>query len=91
MLDRVYGVKLIKTSIFYLTAILLLKLKMASLYNFMLESFKHKGYCVVMDSAYMGDAMCQVGREVWGINMVGTRQFHRTSAGVLGKANIKAK
>ena len=64
---------------------------MVSLYNFMLESFKHKGHCVVMDSAYMGDAMCQVGREVWGINMVGTRQFHRTSAGALGKADIKAK
>ena len=53
----------------------------------MLESFKHKGYCVVMDSAYMGDAMCQVGREVWGINMVGTC----TSAGALGKADLKAK
>jgi hypothetical protein len=38
------------------------KLKMVSLYNFMLESFKDKGHCVVMDSAYyMGDAMCQVG------------------------------
>jgi hypothetical protein len=47
------------------------KLKMVSLYDFMLESFKHKGHCVVMDSAYMEDAMCQVGREEWGINMVG--------------------
>jgi hypothetical protein len=44
------------------------KLKMVSLYNFMLESFKHKGHCVVMDSAYMGDAMCQVGQEEWKIN-----------------------
>ena len=50
----------------------------------MLESFKHKGHCVVMDSACMGNAMCQVGREVWG-------QFHCTSAGALGKADIKAK
>ena len=48
------------------------KLKMVSLYDLMLEPYKHKGHCVVMDSAYMGDAMCQVGREEWGINMVGT-------------------
>jgi hypothetical protein len=46
------------------------KLKMVSLYNFMLESFKHKGHCVVMDSAYMGDTMCQVGREEWEINRI---------------------
>jgi hypothetical protein len=39
------------------------KLKMVSLYDFMLEPFKHKGHCVVMDSTYMGDAMCQVGHE----------------------------
>ena len=67
------------------------KLKMVSLYNFMLESFKHKGHCVVMDSAYMGDAMCQVGREEWGINMVGTCQTDRTGAGALGKLAVKAK
>jgi hypothetical protein len=57
------------------------KLKMVSfLYDFMLESFKtkHKGNCVVMDSAYMGDAMCQVGRIEWGINMMGTCQTDRT-------------
>jgi hypothetical protein len=67
------------------------KLKMVSLYDFMLESFKHKGHCVVMDSAYMGDAMCQVGREEWGINMVDTCQTDRTGAGALGKAGVKAK
>jgi hypothetical protein len=39
------------------------KLKMVSLYDFMLDPFKHNGHCVVMDSAYMSDAMCQVGRE----------------------------
>jgi hypothetical protein len=39
------------------------KLKMVSLYDLMLDPFKHKGHCVVMDSAYMGDAMCQVGYE----------------------------
>ena len=50
------------------------KLKMVSLYDFMLDPFKHNGHCVVMDSAYMSDAMCQVGREEWKINMVGTCQ-----------------
>jgi hypothetical protein len=64
---------------------------MVSLYNFMLESFKHKGHCVVMGSAYMGDAMCQVGQEEWKINMVGTVQSSRTGGGRLGKAAIKAK
>lgn len=59
---------------------------MVSLYDFMLHSFKGKGYCVVM-----GDAMCQVGREVWDINMVGTCQTDRTGAGALGKADIKEK
>jgi hypothetical protein len=39
------------------------KLKMVSLYSCMLDPFKHNGHCVVMDSAYMSDAMCQVGRE----------------------------
>jgi hypothetical protein len=67
------------------------KLRMVSLYNFMLESFKYKGHCVVMDSAYMGDAMCQVGQEEWKINMVGTVQSSRTSGGRLGKAAIKDK
>jgi hypothetical protein len=67
------------------------KLKMVLLYDFMLESFKHKGDCVVMDSAYMGDAMCQVGREEWGINVVGTCQTECTGAGALGKAGVKAK
>jgi hypothetical protein len=52
------------------------KLKMVSLYDLMLDQFKHKGHCVVMDSAYMGDAMCQVGYEEWGINMVGTVFSH---------------
>jgi hypothetical protein len=37
------------------------KLKMVSLYTLILHSFKDKGHCVVMDSAYTGDAMCQVG------------------------------
>jgi hypothetical protein len=57
----------------------------------MLDPFKHKGHCVVMDSAYMGDAMCQVGYEELGIYMVGTVQSLRTGGGILGKAAIKAK
>jgi hypothetical protein len=67
------------------------KLKMVSLYDLMLDPFKGVGHCVVMDSAYMSDAMCQVGREEWGINMVGTVQSSRTGGGRLGKAAIKAK
>jgi hypothetical protein len=39
----------------------------------------------------MGDAMCQVGREEWGMNMVGTCQTDRTGAGALGKLAVKAK
>jgi hypothetical protein len=46
------------------------KLKMVSLYNFMLDPFKHNGHCVVMDSTYMSDAMCPVGREKWKINRI---------------------
>jgi hypothetical protein len=68
------------------------KLKMVSLYDLMLDPFKGVGHCVVMDSAYMGDAMCQVVRAKWGINnMVGTVQSSRTGGGRLGKAAIKAK
>jgi hypothetical protein len=67
------------------------KLKMVSLYDFILDPFKNKGHCVVMDSAYMSDAMCQVGREEWKINMVGTVQTDRCGAGPLGKAACKAK
>ncbi|OEU11919.1 hypothetical protein FRACYDRAFT_245042 [Fragilariopsis cylindrus CCMP1102] len=67
------------------------KYKMISLYDLMLSPFKHKGHCVVMDSAYMSDAMCQVGREEWKINMVGTCQTNRTGAGSLGKATVAAR
>ncbi|OEU07069.1 hypothetical protein FRACYDRAFT_252180 [Fragilariopsis cylindrus CCMP1102] len=67
------------------------KYKMISLYDLMLDPFKHKGHCVVMDSAYMSDAMCQVGREEWKINMVGTCQTNRTGAGSLGKATVAAR
>ena len=62
---------------------------MVFLYDLMIHPYKHKGHCVVMDSAYMGDDMCQVGREEWGINMVGTVQSSRTGGGKLGKLAIK--
>jgi hypothetical protein len=61
------------------------KLKMVSLYDFVLDPFKHNGHCVVIDLAYMSDAMCQVEREEWKINMVGTCQPDRCGAGHLGK------
>ena len=72
----------------YVMRIVQLNSKMVSLYNLMLHPFKNRGHCVVMDSAYMGDAMCQVGRAEWGINMVGTVQSLRTGGGRLGKAAI---
>jgi hypothetical protein len=57
----------------------------------MLDPFKHNGHCVAMDSAYMSDAMCQVGREEWKINMVGTCQTDRSGAGPLGKVAYTGK
>ena len=33
-----------------------------------------------MDSTYMGNIMAQIGREVWGMNMVGTVQCNRLEA-----------
>jgi hypothetical protein len=35
--------------------------------------------------------MCQVGKEEWGMNMVGACQTDRTGAGALGKVAVKAK
>ena len=55
----------------------------------MLQPWKGRGHCCVMDSVYMGNAMCLVGREEWG--MVGTVQSSRTGGGQLGKAAIKEK
>jgi hypothetical protein len=34
--------------------------------------------------------MCQVGREEWGMNMVGTCQTDRTGAGALGKVAVNS-
>ena len=39
----------------------------------------------------MSDAMCQVGREEWGINMVGTCQSDRSGAGRVAKATVAAR
>ena len=54
----------------------------------MLDPWKHKGHCV---SAYMGDAMCQVGREEWGMNMVGTVQSVAGWVRLLSKGNSAKK
>jgi hypothetical protein len=66
------------------------RLKTVLLFDFMLESFKGKGHSVVMDSAYMSDDMCLVGRYVWLFNFVGTVMANRTGAGFLAKESIKA-
>jgi hypothetical protein len=43
-----------------------------------------------MDLAYMSDAMCLVGRNVWKFNFVGTCQADWCGAITLGKAAVKA-
>jgi hypothetical protein len=48
----------------------------------MLNSFKNNGHCVTMDSAYMGNIMAMIGRNVWRINMVGTTQANHTGTNV---------
>jgi hypothetical protein len=66
------------------------RLKMVSLFDFMLDSFKGKGHYVVMDSAYMSDAMGLVGQYVWLFNFVGTVMANQTGGGSLGKEAIGA-
>ena len=56
--------------------------KWVNLLSLMLDAFKNKGHCVTMDSAYMGDIMAMIGRDVWRINMVGTAQANRTRADI---------
>ncbi len=46
----------------------------------MINEYKGEGQYATMDSAYMGDIMAQVGRKVWGMNMVGTVQCNRLGA-----------
>jgi hypothetical protein len=56
--------------------------KWVNLLSLMLDDFKGAGHCCTMDSAYMGDIMAMIGRDVWGINMVGTAQSNRVGADV---------
>ena len=61
-------------------------MKFCTLYSIMLASFMGRGHCLVMDSAYMGDAMALLGRFIWMINMIGTVQsnFHSPEVVVVG-------
>jgi hypothetical protein len=54
--------------------------KWINLLSLMVDDYKGKGRYITMDSAYMGDIMAQVGREVWGMNMVGTVQCNQSGA-----------
>jgi hypothetical protein len=64
--------------------------KWVNLYNDMLEAFKGFGMCCTLDSAYMGDILGQIARDVWGINLVGTCQTDRTGAGKAAKIDKKS-
>jgi len=44
--------------------------KWVKIYDIMLEEYKGEGWCVTMDSAYMGDIIAQIGRHKWKFNMV---------------------
>ncbi len=63
--------------------------KLVNLLSLMLNDFKNNGHCVTMDSAYMGDIMAMIGRNVWRINMVGTVHANRTSANIYCTKSIK--
>ena len=54
--------------------------KFVNLFNIMLLSFRGKGHHVTCDSAYMGDIMALIARNLWKINMVGTIQANQTGA-----------
>jgi hypothetical protein len=56
--------------------------KWVNLLLLMLNSFKNNGHCITMDSAYMGDIMAMIGRNMWCINMVGTVQANHTGANI---------
>jgi hypothetical protein len=56
--------------------------KWVNLLSLMLNNFKNNGHCVTMDSAYMGDIMAMIGRNVWHINLVDTLQANRTGANI---------
>jgi hypothetical protein len=52
--------------------------KWINLMSKMIDEYKNAGRFVTMDSAYMGDIMAQIGREIWGMNMIGTVQCNRS-------------
>ena len=54
--------------------------KWINLMSKMIDEYKGEGRYVTMDSAYMGDIKTKIGREVWGMNMVGTVQCNRSGA-----------
>ncbi len=56
--------------------------KWVNLLSLMLNIFNNNGHCITMDSAYMGDIMAMIGRNVWRINMVGTVQANHTGANI---------
>ena len=48
--------------------------------------------CVTLDSAYSGDTLFQIARDVWGLNMVGTCQVNRSGVfphAVKDKSSLK--
>ncbi len=50
--------------------------KWVNLMSIILDDFKGKGHCIIMDSTYMGDI------KEWQINMVGTSQSNRVGADI---------
>lgn len=54
--------------------------KWINLMLIMIDDYIGEGHYVTMDSAYMGDIMAQIGREVWKMNMVGMVQTNRLGA-----------
>ncbi len=57
--------------------------KWVNLLSVMLDVFKNNGHCATMDSAYMGDIMAMMGRDVWRINMVGcASELYRSRHGL---------
>ena len=46
------------------------------------QDFMGRGHYVTMDSAYMGDLMALIGREIWKCNLLGTCQANRVGADI---------
>ena len=69
--------------------------KFVNLFEIMLAQFRGKGHHLTCDSAYMGDIMALISRNVWKINMVGTIQANQTgapmAASVKGPLSMKKK